>query len=143
VINGTISEKKEQAKRKRDDEQRWLQSRKDAYHKFIEVFSKPLVDEDIIDYLKVSLEAADYGDVILSAPLKEVPNNIQFPIETLDNLIGALIFMRSMHRLGTKEKDIVNFAYFEHDFEALRKDALTPFLNEFMNRLRQTGTLGS
>jgi hypothetical protein len=139
VINGMISDKKEQEKHKRDDEQRWFQSRKNAYYNFIEVFSKPLIDEDIIDYLKASLDAAEYGDIILSDQLKAIPTSIAFKIESLDHLLAALIFMRSMHVIGGSEPGL---AKYKSDFENLRKDALTPFLNEFMNILRQSGSSG-
>jgi len=104
--------------------QTWLESRKLAYYRFIVVFSSPLIGEDTTDYLRASLDAATYGNVILSDPFEIKQTPITFPINSLDDLSSALAFMRSSHAA-------------EGSFEDLRQKALTPFLNEFMNRLRQ------
>jgi hypothetical protein len=61
-----MTQKHDEGRRIREEKQRWLESRKIAYYKFIEAFSTPVVGDDIFDYLHAALEAAGYGNVILS-----------------------------------------------------------------------------
>jgi hypothetical protein len=125
MITDFIKYRREEKRRVREEGQRWLESRKIAYYKFIDVFSTPAVSDNILYYFRAVLEAAEYGDVILSTPLKASPQSIAFEINSLDKLLAALIFMKSTHP-------------YTKDLEDLRSEALTPFLNEFMNKLRQS-----
>jgi len=120
---------------RREEKQRQLDSRKIAYYKFIDIFSTPTTDGNVDNYFLASMEAAEYGNVILSDPLNVRPLSIAFEIKSLDNLLAALIFMKSSRHIDTCSKT----AFYENvkDLEDLRSKALTPFLNEFMNRLRQ------
>jgi hypothetical protein len=135
MIKDSFSYKRDKEKRIQEEKQRWLQSRKIAYYKFIEVFSTHAVSDDILSYFQASLNVAEYGDVILPAPLKARPYSIAFEINSLDSLLAALIFMKSTHVAVDSGPALDTYT---KDLEGLRSEALTPFLNEFMNRLRQS-----
>jgi hypothetical protein len=72
-----------------------LKSHESAYYKFIEVFSAPVAG-DIHPYLQTALEAAKYGDIVISEPSQPKSSIIAFKIESLDKLIQALI-ARDLH----------------------------------------------
>jgi len=135
IIKDLITCRREDERRVRDERQRWLESRKIAYYKFIEVFSTSAVNDNIFDYFRAALEVAEYGDVILSTPLKARPYSVAFEIDSLDSLFSALIFMKSTHHANASRPALDAYT---KDLEDLRSEALTPFLNEFMNRLRQS-----
>jgi hypothetical protein len=134
IIKDSISYRRDKENQVQEEKQKWLESRKIAYYKFIEVFSTPAVTANILDYFRASLEAAEYGDVILSVPLKTRPYSIAFEIKSLDSLLAALTFMRSTRNITDAGPALDEFM---SDFENLRKEALTPFVNEFMNKLRR------
>ena len=130
IIKDLITYRREDEKRIREERQKWFESRKNAYYKFIDVFSTYAANYDILSYFQASLNAAEYENIILPTPLKAMPYSIAFPINSLDTLLAALTFMKSQNTaVASRERT--------KDLENLRREALTPFMNEFMNRLRQ------
>ena len=134
IIKDLITYRREDERRVREERQRWLESRKNAYYKFIDVFSTYAANYDILIYFQASLNAAEYENIILPTPLKAMPYSIAFPINSLDTLLAALTFMKSQNTAVVSRNA---FDERTKDLENLRSEALTPFMNEFMNRLRQ------
>jgi hypothetical protein len=84
-------------------------------------------------YFQSAFEAAMYGDVIIPTPFKLKQCSFISDINSLDLLLAALIFMKSDYVPGNdKTHDTL-----KEELEDLRSKALTPFLNEFMNKIRQ------
>jgi hypothetical protein len=135
IIKDLIAYRREDKRRVQDERQKILESRKIAYYKFIDVFSTHVAEDNVHDYFQAVLEAAEFGDIILSTPLKARPRPIQYEINSLDTLLSALIFMKSTHYAEASQASLY---YYARDLETLRSDALTPFMNELMNRLRQS-----
>jgi len=134
IIKDLITYRREDEKRAEEERQRWLESRKIAYYRFIEVFSTHAVSDDIHSYFQASLNVAEYGDIILPIPLKARSHSIAFEINSLYSLLDALIFMKSTHTAVASRPALDAYT---KELEDLRSEALTPFLNEFMNRLKQ------
>lgn len=135
VIRDLITYRREDERRVREERQRWLESRKIAYYRFIDVFSTHVDRENIHDYFRASLEASEYGNVILSTPLKAKPYPIGFVICSLKDLREGLTFKKSTYA-GDANRPASD--EYMKGLEGLRSEALTPFLNEFMDRLEQS-----
>ena len=133
IINDWITYRRDEKRRVREEKQKWVESRRNAYYKFIDVFSTYVTNPDPHDYFQSAFEAAMYGDVIIPTPFKLKQCSFISDINSLDLLLAALIFMKSDYVPGNdKTHDTL-----KEELEDLRSKALTPFLNEFMNIIRQ------
>ena len=132
IINDCITYRRDEKRRIREEKQKWFESRRNAYYKFIDVFSTYVTNPDPHDYFQSAFEAAIYGDVIIPTPFKPKNHSLSFNINSLDRLLAALIFMKSSYVASNETHSALT-----EELEDLRSKALTPFLNEFMNRLRQ------
>jgi hypothetical protein len=74
--------------------------------------------------LDVALEADGYGNIFITPfRFKESPIANDNRIESLDKLLANILFMNTSHQY--------------RDFEKLRSQAFTPFLNALMNKLKE------
>ncbi|MEI6102958.1 MAG: hypothetical protein WCP70_03340 [Methanothrix sp.] len=131
-----LNSRSEKVKREEEKKKKWLEGKRLAYHKFIEVISQP-IDESksganyIID---ISLKAASFGNVNLLAPvnvdLKDNDgNNYQIIIQSLNDFIGSILKIKYQ-----KEANLHNQS---SNLETLRETAAANFCPLFLNFLTE------
>jgi hypothetical protein len=135
LIPKWLSAREEKKKLKKDYELQFLEARRIAYHKFIQVFSAKYsgVSET---YLGAALNAAEFGNVFLSQSI-DFKNE---KIATLDNLIGVIIRLRTEDRYEpvqsvSNDEEVSYYDEWGNNFETLRAKAALAFSPEFVEIL--------
>ena len=106
IINDWITHRRDEKRRIREEKQKWVESRRNAYYKFIDVFSTYVTNPDPHDYFQSAFEAAMYGDVIIPTPFKTKQYSFLSDINSLDLLLAALIFMKSDYSADSEFGDL-------------------------------------
>lgn len=138
----------EEKRRMKVEERSWELSRNDGYYKFIEMFSTKYSgnQEDINNYLKTALEAAKYGNVILSNPVQVIGRDIK----SLDDLVMTLFLIKTNIKYdpeidvpGEGDIDYSSGSYtytdkFGEQFEKLRVKVAKGFVPMLINLMRSS-----
>lgn len=129
-----LGAKSEAKKREEEEKERLLESRKDAYQDFMEVFSSPLKQDinwaidfnDLTrDHLRIALNAVEFGDELAIPVIRLKVSGVNYEIKSLSDLIKFIVKIRYTQDLSHADRIEI--------FKLLRIQAADRFSSSFLS----------